>query len=88
MADLATRFEAAQAAVKQLSNRPDDDSLLELYSWFKQATDGDATGSRPGAFDFVARAKYDAWLARKGARRDFAMRAYIKARRAPPVAVE
>ena len=78
MADLATRFEAAQAAVKRLSTRPDDDTLLELYSWFKQATEGDAAGSRPGAFDFVARAKHDAWQARKGARKEVAMRAYIK----------
>lgn len=78
MTDLDKRFSAAQAAVKQLPNRPDDDSLLELYSWFKQATEGDATGSRPGAFDFVARAKFDAWLARKGAGKDVAMRAYIK----------
>jgi acyl-CoA-binding protein len=78
MTDLDKQFAAAQASVKRLSNRPDDDSLLELYSWFKQATEGDATGSRPGAFDFVARAKYDAWQARKGARMDVAMRAYIK----------
>lgn len=78
MADLDKRFEAAQAAVKRLPSRPDDDTLLELYSWFKQATEGNATGSRPSAFDFVARAKYDAWKARSGARKDAAMRAYIK----------
>jgi acyl-CoA-binding protein len=78
MADLDKRFAAAQAAVKELPGRPDDDTLLELYSWYKQATDGDATGNRPGAFDFVARAKYDAWQARKGAGKDVAMRAYIK----------
>jgi acyl-CoA-binding protein len=78
MTDLEKRFEAAQAAAKQLSTRPDDDTLLELYSYFKQATEGDVTGSRPGAFDFVGRAKFDAWEARKGLRKDAAMRAYIK----------
>ncbi len=78
MADTQKDFEAAQAAIKRLSNRPDDDTLLELYSYFKQATDGDVSGSRPGAFDFVARAKYDAWLARKGLKKDAAMRGYIK----------
>jgi len=78
MTDLDKRFEAAQAAVKRLKSRPDDDTLLELYSWYKQATDGDATGSRPGAFDFVARAKHDAWQARKGVKADVAMRAYVK----------
>jgi acyl-CoA-binding protein len=78
MTDLEKRFEAAQAAAKRLETRPDDDSLLELYSWYKQATEGDVTGGRPGAFDFVGRAKYDAWQARKGVRKDAAMRAYIK----------
>ena len=78
MANLEERFEAAQEAVKRLSTRPDDETLLELYSYFKQATEGDAAGSRPGAFEFVARAKHDAWQARKGIKRDAAMRAYIK----------
>lgn len=78
MSDLKNSFESAQAAVKRLKNRPDDDSLLELYSYFKQATEGDVTGSRPGAFDFVARAKYDAWQARKGLKKEAAMRGYVK----------
>jgi acyl-CoA-binding protein len=78
MAELEKSFEAAQAAAKRLKNRPNDDTLLELYSYFKQATDGDVSGSRPGAFDFVARAKYDAWHARKGLKKDAAMRGYIR----------
>lgn len=78
MADLEKEFEAAQAAAKSLPSRPDNDTLLELYSYFKQATDGDVSGPRPGAFDFVARAKYEAWEARKGVDRQAAMRAYIK----------
>lgn len=78
MPDLQKSFEAAQAAAKRLQNRPDDDTLLELYSYFKQATEGDVSGGRSGAFDFVARAKYDAWLARKGLRKDAAMRGYVK----------
>ena len=78
MADLEGRFEAAQAAAMKLPAKPDNDTLLELYSYYKQATAGDASGARPGAFDFVARAKYDAWAARKGVRKDAAMRAYIK----------
>ncbi len=78
MADLAKRFETAQSEAKKLPSRPDDDTLLELYSWFKQATEGDVSGTRPGAFDFVARAKYDAWAARKGVKKDAAMRAYVK----------
>jgi acyl-CoA-binding protein len=78
MSDLEKRFAAAQQAAKSLRDRPDNDTLLELYSYFKQASDGDAAGERPGAFDFVARAKYDAWVARKGMKRDVAMRGYVK----------
>ncbi len=78
MADLEKRFEAAQAAAQRLPSRPDDETLLELYSYYKQATEGDVSGPRPGAFDFVARAKHDAWQARKGLRKDAAMRAYVK----------
>jgi acyl-CoA-binding protein len=78
MADLEKSFQAAQTAAKKLKNKPDDETLLELYSYFKQATEGDAKGARPGVLDFVARAKYDAWSARKGVKKDAAMRSYIK----------
>jgi acyl-CoA-binding protein len=78
MSDLKKTFEAAQAAAKKLPAKPDNDTLLELYSYYKQATEGDASGERPGAFDFVARAKYDAWAARKGMSKDVAMKGYIK----------
>lgn len=78
MSELKKAFEAAQAAAKQLPSKPDNDTLLELYSYFKQATEGDAGAERPGAFDFVARAKYDAWAARKGMTREIAMRGYVK----------
>lgn len=78
MSDLTKAFEAAQAAAKQLATKPDNDTLLELYSYFKQATDGDASDVRPGAFDFVARAKFDAWQARKGMSKEVAMRGYVK----------
>jgi carboxylesterase len=76
--DLEKRFAAAQKAAKILRDKPDNETLLELYSYFKQATEGDVTGARPSAFDFVARAKYDAWAARKGMGRDVAMRGYAK----------
>jgi carboxylesterase len=78
MSDLDKQFGAAQKAAKSLRSRPDNETLLELYSYFKQASEGDVAGQRPGAFDFVARAKYDAWAARKGMKRDVAMKGYIK----------
>ena len=53
MSDLNQLFEQAQKDVKTLSAKPSDDDMLALYSIFKQATDGDVTGDRPGFFDFV-----------------------------------
>jgi acyl-CoA-binding protein len=78
MATLEEQFKSAQADVQQLSERPDNDTLLELYSFYKQATEGDVSGDKPGAFDFKARAKYDAWEARKGMKREVAMKAYVR----------
>jgi carboxylesterase len=74
---LAQSFEAAIAASRTLSKAPDNEALLALYSLYKQASAGDATGERPGALDMVNRAKFDAWSARKGTSRDDAMRAYV-----------
>ena len=51
--------------------------LLRLYANFKQASSGDAGGTRPGVLDVVGRAKFDAWAALKGRSRDEAMRSYV-----------
>ena len=77
MSNLNELFEKAQADVKTLSKKPDDDTMLELYSLFKQATDGDVTGERPGFFDFVGGAKFDAREKLKGLSSDDAMQKYI-----------
>ena len=76
--DLRKRFEAAAAAAKQTKKRPDNATLLKLYSFYKQATEGDVSGDRPGRFDFVGGAKYDAWAKLKGMSADDAMTNYIK----------
>jgi len=78
MKSIKEQFEAAQKDLQALKQRPDDETLLELYSFYKQATAGDVTGERPGAFNFKDRAKYDAWSARKGMNKDAAMKAYAK----------
>jgi acyl-CoA-binding protein len=59
-------FLDAQERVKKLSKRPSNSELLDLYGLFKQATEGDAKGSRPGMMDVKGRAKFDAWTSRKG----------------------
>ena len=76
--DLKAQFEAAAAAAKQTKKKPDNATLLKLYSYYKQATEGDVTGSRPGGFDFVGGAKFDAWSKLKGTSKEEAMQNYIK----------
>jgi len=75
--DLRTEFEAAAARSKELPEQPNE-TLLDLYGLYKQATSGDVNGKRPGMFDPVGRAKYDAWAAHEGTSREDAMRAYIE----------
>lgn len=77
MSDLAARFAQAQADANTLPERPDNDTLLKLYALYKQATLGDVAGEQPGAFDFVKRAKYDAWAALSGTPSSSAMQQYI-----------
>ncbi|HLA77614.1 MAG TPA: acyl-CoA-binding protein [Vicinamibacteria bacterium] len=74
---LKDKFAAAQDRVQKLATRPSNEQLLELYALYKQATAGDAAGSRPGMFDVKGRAKFDAWVARKGLTKDQAMKAYV-----------
>jgi acyl-CoA-binding protein len=74
---LEQEFSAAQERVKTLSRRPSNDQLLQLYGLYKQATEGDATGKRPGMLDLKGRAKFDAWSERKGTARAAAMQAYV-----------
>ena len=48
-----------------------------MYGLFKQATEGDVSGKKPGITNFVGRAKYSAWQAVKGMSAEEAMQAYI-----------
>ncbi len=77
MATSKAAFEAAVAASKQLPEKPDNMTLLKIYSLYKQATEGDVEGKRPGFTDMVGRAKYDAWAAVKGKSQDEAMTEYV-----------
>ena len=77
MANLKAQFEAAVVASKQLPEKPDNMTLLKIYSLYKQATEGDVEGKRPGFTDMVGRAKYDAWAAVQGKGTDEAMQAYV-----------
>lgn len=74
---LQAQFEQAQADSKNLSERPDNLTLLKIYALFKQATAGDVDGKRPGFTDMVGRAKWDAWAEIKGTSSDDAKQQYI-----------
>lgn len=78
MKDLKEQFDKAAEAVQHLEKKLDNDTLLELYALFKQSTEGDVKGRRPGFTDFKNRAKYDAWSKKKLMQKEEAMKFYIE----------
>jgi diazepam-binding inhibitor (GABA receptor modulator, acyl-CoA-binding protein) len=77
MSDLTAKFEAAVANSKNLSERPDNATMLKLYALYKQSTAGDNADKKPGFSDMVGRAKWDAWNGMKGTGSDAAKQQYI-----------
>ena len=75
--ELDTDFRQASEDVKRLPARPDNDTLLKLYALYKQGASGDVSGPKPGFFDFVGTAKYEAWAKLKGMKQDEAMQKYV-----------
>ncbi|MBT9505245.1 acyl-CoA-binding protein [Rhodoferax sp.] len=77
MSALKAKFEAAAASSKNLTERPDNATLLKIYALYKQGSVGDNTEKRPGFTDMVGRAKWDAWNGLKGTSEKDAMQQYI-----------
>ncbi|MBD9467604.1 acyl-CoA-binding protein [Pseudoxanthomonas sp. PXM01] len=77
MADLKTSFEQASKDIQTLTERPDNDTLLRLYGLYKQGSEGDVKGDKPGFFDFVGTAKYEAWAKLKGTAQEDAQKKYV-----------
>ena len=71
-------FEQAAVAAKSLPERPDDNTMLQLYALYKQGSAGDVQGDKPGFFDFVGAAKYEAWEKLKGTSEEDARSQYIE----------
>lgn len=71
-------FQAAVAAVPALTQDPGNDTKLRLYALYKQATEGDVQGKRPGFTNPVGRAKHDAWAAVQGTDSDAAKDQYVE----------
>ena len=77
MTDINLRFKQAAVAAKSLPERPDNDTLLKLYALYKQGSSGDVGGEKPGFFDFVALAKYEAWEKLQGLSEEQARQQYV-----------
>jgi len=75
---LNDRFEQAAKDIHRLDQRPDNETLLRLYALYKQGAEGDVGGDKPGFFDFVGTAKYEAWAKHKGMSREEAMQDYVE----------
>jgi acyl-CoA-binding protein len=78
MSDLKTQFEEAAKKAMNLAERPDNDTLLRLYALYKQGSSGDVSGPKPGFFDFVGTAKYEAWAKLAGTSQEEAMKKYVE----------
>jgi acyl-CoA-binding protein len=78
MADLKKQFEDAAKKALNLKERPDNDTMLKLYALYKQGAQGDVTGEKPGFFDFVGVAKYEAWAKLAGTEQDKAQKLYVE----------
>jgi len=75
--DLQSQFDQAFLDITRLPRRPDNDTLLRIYALYKQAAEGDIRGAKPGFFDFIGTAKYEAWARLDGLSREQAMQAYV-----------
>lgn len=78
MNDDADDFEKAAEVAKSLPERPDNDTLLQLYALYKQGSQGDVNGEKPGFFDFVGVAKYEAWEKLQGTSQEDARKRYVE----------
>lgn len=78
MNDEDDRFEKAASVAKSLPERPDNDTLLRLYALYKQGSEGDVHGEKPGFFDFVGVAKHEAWEKLQGTSQEEARKRYVE----------
>lgn len=81
MSDLKQRFEQAVDKVRNAPEdgefKPSNDYKLRMYGLYRQATDGDVQGKKPGLLNPVARYKWQAWKDEYGTSAEDAMTQYI-----------
>ncbi|GFZ45536.1 hypothetical protein JCM24511_03262 [Saitozyma sp. JCM 24511] len=82
MSNIKAQFDKAVQIVKELPAegplKPTQDDQLLFYGYFKQANEGDNTTTRPGAFDFKGKYKWDAWKKLEGMSKEEAMAKYVE----------
>ena len=78
LVSIEKNFKKAAKEILNISTRPDDKTLLMLYSLYKQATEGDVSGGLPISGGIPAIAKYRAWKKQKGKSSEDAMAEYIE----------
>ncbi len=80
MSDLKERFDEAVNYIQTAEGnfQPSNELKLEFYGLYKQATEGDVHGKKPGMMDLVGRAKYKAWENVKGLSQEEAMERYVE----------
>jgi acyl-CoA-binding protein len=76
--DLENEFKEAVDRSSSITQKPTNEELLKLYALYKQISEGDISGERPGGFDFKGAAKYDAWQELKGQDKIQCMSEYIQ----------
>ena len=71
------QFEQAAAEVQGMK-KLNNEQKLQFYGLYKQASVGDVTSKRPGMFDMVGQAKWDAWKEVQGLSKEDAKHRYIQ----------
>ncbi|XP_078482837.1 enoyl-CoA delta isomerase 2 [Ciona intestinalis] len=71
-------FETAKQRLNTLKQEPGNDVKLQIYALFKQATLGANNTKKPGTFNFVGQAKWNAWNDLGPMSQDEAKAGYVK----------
>lgn len=77
---LAKHFEAIAAKLKSYGTSLNlkNEQLLNLYSLYKQANEGDNTTAQPSFYQLEAKAKWNAWNTQKGKSKEQAKQGYVE----------
>lgn len=76
--ELEKEFLNLSEKIKNSNKNFDNDTLLKLYGYYKQATVGDCNIECPGFWQIKEKAKWEAWEQHKGMKKTHSMKKYIK----------